>query len=165
MKNYHPIRIYIIIIILLLLIILPPTFRLFFPKEEKTITKNDKTITTITCTRDYPTENITETVQIRYINAKINQTKITYTNINNQSTNATTSQDELLPSAELSYLKEVSGINIEQTEQMTTVTINQDTIDNNPNNIDLVNNYFNTSKIAQQVYFTNRNFQCEETTI
>ncbi len=152
-------KVYIIITVLILLIVLPPLFRKLFPD-----TYVPKVITTITCTRDYPNEKLIETVKIKYINAKINETKISYTPLNNKVTNATTSENELLPSKEIAYFKQIPGATIEEKQTETIITINQNTIDQNPNNTQLKENYFNDQTISQTLYFTNRYFECNETT-
>lgn len=164
-KKFHPIRAFIIIIILSLLIILPPLFRVLFPKVEKAKPTNTDQITLLTCTRNYAEEQTTESVEVRYINSKVNQTKITY--IATPSTEYSvinTIENDLLPSIELSYFQSLEGIIIEQTENQTIVTINQDIIDRNPSNQDLKENYFNDKLINQKIYFTNRYFECSEST-
>ena len=87
-KKFHPIRAYILITFFSLLIILPPLFRLFLPNMNSAVSKHQDTIMNITCTRDYPQEQLTETVIIRYINTKIDQTRITYEPIKNTNSNA-----------------------------------------------------------------------------
>lgn len=164
-KPFHPIRAYVAITILLLLIILPPFFRAFFPKVEKTVPSDTDVIITLTCTREYAQEQLLESVQIRYINAKIDQTRITYSPLTiavEETIN--TDEEELLPSAELAYFQTIQGADISQLEDRTMITINQDTIDQNPDNKELQENYFNSDRITQRLYFTNRSFECEETT-
>lgn len=164
-KKFHPIRAFIIIIILSLLIILPPLFRLLFPKIEETRPTNTDKITLLTCTRNYAEEQTTEVVEVRYINSKVNQTKITYTTTpTTEYSVINTIENDLLPSMELSYFQSLEGVIIEQTENQTIITINQDIIDRNPSNQDLKENYFNDKLINQKIYFTNRYFECNEST-
>ena len=110
-KQFHPIRAFIIIFVLSLLIILPPLFRLFFPKIDETkIKKNDK-ITLLTCTRNYAEEQITETVEVRYINSKVNQTKITYSTMAIAEYSMINGvESDILPSIELSYFQSLSAL-------------------------------------------------------
>lgn len=164
-KPFHPIRAYVAITILLLLIILPPFFRVFFPKVEKTVPSDTDVIITLTCTREYVQEQLLESVQIRYINAKIDQTRITYSPLSIAAEKTiNTDSEELLPSTELTYFQTIQGAEISQLEDRTMITINQATIDQNPDNKELQENYFNNDRITQRIYFTNRNFKCEETT-
>lgn len=165
-KNFHPIRAFVIIFILSLLIILPPLFRVLFPKVEEIKTKNNDNITLLTCTRDYTAEQTTATVEVRYINSKVNQTKITYSPMIVKEYSVTnTTENDILPSMELSYFQSIQGINITQSDTKTIVTINQDTIDNNPDNQELKENYFNDKLINQKIYFTNRYYECSESTV
>lgn len=165
-KQFHPIRAFIIIFVLSLLIILPPLFRLFFPKIDETKIKNNNKITLLTCTRNYAEEQITETVEVRYINSKVNQTKITYSTMAIAEYSMINGvESDILPSIELSYFQSLSGVAIEQKDSKTIVTINQDTIDRNPSNQDLKENYFNDKLLSQKIYFTNRYFQCDDTTV
>lgn len=165
-KKLHSIRAVIIIIILSLFIILPPLSRLLFPKVEEAKSKNNDKITLLTCTRNYAEENIKETVEVRYINAKINQTKIVYTAMSEKEYLAMNiTENDFLPSTELFYFQSIEGISIDQSAEKTTVLITQDTIDKNPNNQEFKENYFNDKKIDQKIYFTNRYYECEETTI
>ncbi|MCI6107593.1 MAG: hypothetical protein SOU84_03460 [Candidatus Faecimonas sp.] len=165
-KQFHPIRAFIIIFVLSLLIILPPLFRLFFPKIDETKIKNNDKITLLTCTRNYAEEQITETVEVRYINSKVNQTKITYSTMAIAEYSMINGvESDILPSIELSYFQSLSGVAIEQKDSKTIVTINQDTIDRNPSNQDLKENYFNDKLLNQKIYFTNRYFQCDDTTV
>lgn len=165
-KQFHPIRAFIIIFVLSLLIILPPLFRLFFPKIDETKIKNNDKITLLTCTRNYAEEQITETVEVRYINSKVNQTKITYSTMAIAEYSMINGvESDILPSIELSYFQSLSGVAIEQKDSKTIVTINQDTIDRNPSNQDLKENYFNDKLLSQKIYFTNRYFQCDDTTV
>lgn len=165
-KQFHPIRAFIIIFVLSLLIILPPLFRLFFPKIDETKIKNNDKITLLTCTRNYAEEQITETVEVRYINSKVNQTKITYSTMAIAEYSMINGvESDILPSIELSYFQSLSGVAIEQKDSKTIVTINQDTIDRNPSNQDLKENYFNDKLLSQKIYFTNRYFQCDNTTV
>lgn len=165
-KQFHPIRAFIIIFVLSLLIILPPLFRLFFPKIDETKIKNNDKITLLTCTRNYAEEQITETVEVRYINSKVNQTKITYSTMAiAEYSMINGAESDILPSIELSYFQSLSGVAIEQKDSKTIVTINQDTIDRNPSNQDLKENYFNDKLLSQKIYFTNRYFQCDDTTV
>lgn len=164
-KQFHPIRAFIIIFVLSLLIILPPLFRLLFPKTDETKIKNNDKITLLTCTRNYAEEQTTETVEVRYINSKVNQTKITYSVMPVTEYSMINSVDsDLLPSIELSYFQSLTGVAIEQKNNETIVIINQDTIDRNPSNQDLKKNYFNDKLLNQKIYFTNRYFQCDDTT-
>ena len=165
-KQFHPIRAFIIIFVLSLLIILPPLFRLFFPKIDETKIKNNNKITLLTCTRNYAEEQITETIEVRYINSKVNQTKITYSTMAIAEYSMINGvESDILPSIELSYFQSLSGVAIEQKDSKTIVTINQDTIDRNPSNQDLKENYFNDKLLNQKIYFTNRYFQCYDTTV
>lgn len=165
-KNFHPIRAFIIIFILSLLIILPPLFRVLFPKAEETKPKNNNTIRLLTCTKNYAEEQTTTTVEVRYINSKVNQTKITYSPIAaTKYSIMNTSESDILPSLELSYLQSIQGINITQSDNKTIIIINQNTIDQNPNNQELKENYFNDKLIDQKIYFTNRYYECNETTV
>lgn len=165
-KQFHPIRAFIIIFVLSLLIILPPLFRLFFPKIDETKIKNNDKITLLTCTRNYAEEQITETVEVRYINSKVNQTKITYSTMAIAEYSMINGvESDILPSIELSYFQSLSGVAIEQKDSKTIVTINQYTIDRNPSNQDLKENYFNDKLLSQKIYFTNRYFQCDDTTV
>lgn len=165
-KQFHPIRAFIIIFVLSLLIILPPLFRLFFPKIDETKIKNNDKITLLTCTRNYAEEQITETVEVRYINSKVNQTKITYSTMAIAEYSMINGvESDILPSIELSYFQSLSGVAIEQKDSKTIVTINQDTIDRNPSNQDLKENYFNDKLLSQKIYFTKRYFQCDDTTV
>lgn len=165
-KQFHPIRAFIIIFVLSLLIILPPLFRLFFPKIDETKIKNNDKITLLTCTRNYAEEQITEIVEVRYINSKVNQTKITYSTMAIAEYSMINGvESDILPSIELSYFQSLSGVAIEQKDSKTIVTINQDTIDRNPSNQDLKENYFNDKLLSQKIYFTNRYFQCDDTTV
>lgn len=165
-KQFHPIRAFIIIFVLSLLIILPPLFRLFFPKIDETKIKNNDKITLLTCTRNYAEEQITETVEVRYINSKVNQTKITYSTMAIAEYSMINGvESDILPSIELSYFQSLSGVAIEQKDSKTIVTINQNTIDRNPSNQDLKENYFNDKLLSQKIYFTNRYFQCDDTTV
>ena len=165
-KQFHPIRAFIIIFVLSLLIILPPLFRLFFPKIDETKIKNNDKITLLTCTRNYAEEQITETVEVRYINSKVNQTKITYSTMAIAEYSMINGvESDILPSIELSYFQSLSGVAIEQKDSKTIVTINQDTIDRNPSNQDLKENYFNNKLLNQKIYFTNRYFRCDDTTV
>lgn len=166
-KKFHPIRAFVIIIVLSLLIILPPMCRLLFPKTEKTTTKNNDKITILICRKNYLEEQITKTVEVRYINAKVNQTKITYTQmpIAEYSMTNTTTNTDLLPSMELSYLQSLDGVAIEQTEEKTTIIINQDSIERNSSNSELKENYFNDKLLSQKIYFTNNYYECEESSI
>lgn len=163
-KTFHPIRAYIAIFVLLLLIVLPPFFRAFFPKIEETVPSDTDVIITLTCTREYRTEELLETVQIRYINAKIDQTRITYSPLPTTEEAFNQEEDELLPSAELAYFQAIPGADISQVEDRTIITINQETIDQNPDNQELQQTYFNNDRITQRLNFTNRSFECEETT-
>lgn len=156
------IKAYIIIVVLSLLIILPPIFRVFLPKQKTVIGYNQGNITTVTCTKDYSTEKISETVEIRYVNSKIKQTIITYKPLTN--TTIVTDEDNLTPSKELAYFKKLKNIKIEEKEDITTVTITDNVIKENKDKKDLQNNYFNNQKIEQKLYFANRNFNCTETT-
>ncbi len=163
-KKLHPIRVMVIMFILLLLIILPPLFRLLFPKIEKSESSHNDIIEFLTCTRDYPTENITETVTTRYINSKVNQTKVVYAPLTTREQAVINQEETLLPSAELAFFQNVVGINIVQKENTTTITIDQNTIDQNKDNTELKENYFNDKKLTQKIYFSNRYFECKETT-
>ncbi len=156
------IKAYIIIVILSLLIILPPVFRAFFPKQKTVIGEDQGNITTINCTKDYHTEKISETVEVRYIDSKIKYTKITYKPSTN--TNQTAEEEDLTPSKELAYFKTLKDIDIKENEGTTTVTITNKTIKGNKEEKDLQKNYFNEQKIEQKLYFANRNFNCTETT-
>ena len=122
-KKLHPIRTLVIMFILLLLIILPPLFRLLFPKIEKPKTKHNDIIEFLTCTRDYPTENITETVTTRYINSKVNQTKVVYAPLTTREQAVINQEETLLPSAELAFFQTVVGINIGTVERKDIVRI------------------------------------------
>lgn len=164
-KSFHPIRAYILIAFFSLLIILPPLFRLFLPNMNSAVSKYQDTIMNITCTRDYPQEQLTETVIIRYINTKIDQTRITYEPIKNTNSNASVADDTLTPSQEIAYFTNIPGATIETKDNKTVIVINQNTIDQNKDNVDLKNNYFNNERITQKLYFTNRYFSCEETTV
>ena len=165
-KQFHPIRAFIIIFVLSLLIILPPLFRLFFPKIDETKIKNNDKITLLACTRNYAEEQITETVEVRYINSKVNQTKITYSTMAIAEYSMINGvESDILPSIELSYFQSLSGVAIEQKDSKTIVTINQDTIDRNPSKQDLKEKYFNDKLLNQKIYFTNRYFQCDDTTV
>lgn len=162
-KKFHPIRAFIIIFILSLLIILPPLFRLMFPKTEEAKSKNNNKIKLLTCTRNYIEEQTTTKVEIRYINAKVNQTKITYTLMpDTQLKEAAVMDGDILPSMELSYFQSLQGTHITQTDTKTVIIINQDTINKNPDNQDLKENYFNDKLISQKIYFTNRYYECSE---
>ena len=119
----------------------------------------------LTYTKNYAEEQTTEVVEIRYINSKINQTKITYTTTpTTEYSVINTIENDLLPSMELSYFQSLEGVIIEQTENQTIITINQDIIDRNPSNQDLKENYFNDKLINLKIYFTNRYFECSEST-
>ncbi len=165
-KEFHPIRAFIIIFILALLIILPPLFRVLFPKTEEVKAKNNNRITLLTCTRNYAEEQTTTTVEVRYINSKINQTKITFSPMSESQYSVIGIQEnDFLPSLELSYLQSIPGIIIEQANNKTIITINQNTINQNTSNQDLKENYFNDKLINQKIYFTNRYFECNESTV
>lgn len=165
-KNFHPIRAFVIIFILLLLIILPPLFRVLFPKVEEIKTKNNNNIKLLTCTRNYAQEQTTATVEVRYINSKVNQTKITYSSMPaTEYSVINTAENDILPSMELSYFQSIQGINISQSDDKTVIIINQDTINSNPDNQELKENYFNDKLINQKIYFTNRYYECDESTV
>lgn len=165
-KQFHPIRALTIMFILLLLIALPPLFRIFFPNTEETKSKNNDRITLLTCTRDYAEEQTTVTIESRYVNSKIKQTKIVYsTMLEAKYIAGNNTSADYLPSMELSYFQNLEGITIEQIEGQTTVIINQNTIDKNQNDSDLKNNYFNDKLINQKIYLANRYFECDETTV
>ena len=117
------IKAYIIIVILSLLIILPPVFRAFFPKQKTVIGEDQGNITTINCTKDYHTEKISETVEIRYIDSKIKYTKIIYKPSTN--TNQTTEEEDLTPSKELAYFKTLKDIAIELVEDKEHLEVRQ----------------------------------------
>lgn len=164
-KRIHLIRVIILIVVFSLLIILPPLFRLLFPKVEEAVSVNKDRITLLTCTKDYPNEQISVDVQVRYINAKIEQTRLVYkTYVNADTVFNTTLEDELRASDEIAYFSSIPGIHIENLEDRTIVIIDQDVIDSNPNNVDLKNNYFNDQKTSQRIYFTNLSYSCDETT-
>ena len=165
--KFHPVLAFAIMFILLLLIALPPLFRVLFPKIEEIVPAKQDNIKTITCSRNYPTENISEKVEIRYINAKIDQTRITYApytptaeEITEIRTTPTT--EELLPSQELAYFQNIQGIQLDKIDTRTLITINQDIISQNSDNTNLKTNYFNNNEIDQKLYFTNRSFECSE---
>ena len=163
-KKFHPVLAIVLIIIFALLIILPPVCREFFPKVEKTVGKEEnETISTIICTRSFQTEQMEEKIETRYINNKIDQTRITYQPITQQIEEPTmTIENDILPSQELAYFQGIQGTEITTVDTRTLITINQNTIDQNPDNIDLKNNYFNDDKITQKINYTNRNFECTE---
>lgn len=166
-KKFHPVLAIVLIIIFALFIILPPVCREFFPKVEKTVGKEEnETISTIICTRSFQTEQMEEKIETRYINNKIDQTRITYQPITRQIEEpAMTIENDILPSQELAYFQGIQGTEITTVDTRTLVTINQNTIDQNPDNIDLKNNYFNDDKITQKINYTNRNFECTEETL
>lgn len=163
-KKFHPVLAIVLIIIFALFIILPPVCREFFPKVEKTVGKEEnETISTIICTRSFQTEQMEEKIETRYINNKIDQTRITYQPITRQIEEpAMTIENDILPSQELAYFQGIQGTEITTVDTRTLITINQNTIDQNPDNIDLKNNYFNDDKITQKINYTNRNFECTE---
>lgn len=166
-KKFHPVLAIVLIIIFALFIILPPVCREFFPKVEKTVGKEEnETISTIICTRSFQTEQMEEKIETRYINNKIDQTRITYQPITRQIEEpAMTIENDILPSQELAYFQGIQGTEITTVDTRTLITINQNTIDQNPDNIDLKNNYFNDDKITQKINYTNRNFECTEETL
>lgn len=166
-KKFHPVFAIVLIIIFALFIILPPVCREFFPKVEKTVGKEEnETISTIICTRSFQTEQMEEKIETRYINNKIDQTRITYQPITRQIEEPVmTIENDILPSQELAYFQGIQGTEITTVDTRTLVTINQNTIDQNPDNIDLKNNYFNDDKITQKINYTNRNFECTEETL
>lgn len=164
-KKIHLVRVIILIVIFCLLIILPPLFRLLFPKVEEAVSVNKDRITLLNCIKSYPNESISVNVQVRYINAKIDQTRLVYKTIMNTNTVSNTPLDgELTASEEIAYFSSIPGIYIENLEDKTIVIIDQSVIDLNPLNTDLKNNYFNDQKTAQKIYFTNLSYSCEETT-
>jgi len=165
-KKFHPLRAIVMIVILSLLIILPPLFRLLFPKIEQAVPKNKDKVTSLICKKEYPTEQLTALVEVRYINAKINQTKITYTY--NQATRIAenTVTTDQLPTAkeEMDHFRNIKGISISENSNKTIFIINQDTINQNQDNNELKENYFNNKKTTQKIFFVNRYYSCEETT-
>ncbi len=164
-KKFHPIRAIVIMIILIILIALPPIFRVLFPKVEEATPTQQDAIKIITCTRSYPTESIRETAEIRYINSKIDQTRITYEPYaaTREMEEPVINQEEtILPSQELAYFQALPGIQIDQIDTRTLITINEELINQNSENTDLKQNYFNDDQIEQKLYFTNRYFECSE---
>lgn len=165
-KKFHPLRAIIIIVILSLLIILPPLFRLLFPKIEQAVPKNQNKVTSLICKKEYPAEQMTALVEVRYINAKINQTKITYTY--NESTrtveNMITQEPITTAKEQMDYFRNIKGISINENPNKTIFIINQDTINQNQDNKELKENYFNDKKTTQKIFFVNQYYSCEETT-
>lgn len=158
-QDKKSIKIIIGMFILLVIIIIPPVLRTLIPKSNTIVTiEKEDVITTLTCTKGFKTENIVATATITYKNNELLSNKITYNKVNtiDQEDNI----NSILPSQEIEFFKGVNGIKIEENDESTTVTLDNNLLANNQSNSTL-NNYL-LKVNEEKTYYENQGYTCKK---
>lgn len=159
-KERSPILVILCIFILLLFIIIPPVLRNCLPKEE-TVKENinlDK-LTILSCQKTFSNELYIVTSKTKYRNNYIESNIINYQKITDPSTVTETDQTNTVSAInEFNAFKAFSNINIVESDTLSTVTIDNDTINNNPQSTEL-KNYFQELN-GQKGFYESMGYTC-----
>lgn len=162
-KEKSPVLVISTIIALAIFIILPPVFRVAFPKDEPK-ENTTETISLLTCTKT-STDSYIITSKVKYADNIPDRNTIIYSKssqeIQPQTSSPTANNATRLAMDEISFFKGIKDIKVTETENTTTVTIKQENIDNNIDNIELANYLLPLDE--QQEYYQEQEYTCSIT--
>lgn len=158
-----PILVLATMIFLAMFIILPPVFRLAFPAEE-VVEEKEKVITSLFCERVSISEMKKITTKITYedgVPVKNVITYIEYTPTEEDKNNDTDNMADMTVAAELLYFKGINGIDILEKASQTVITVTDDNVVNNPQEVELTK-YLSEREVALANYEA-QGYSCTKT--
>lgn len=159
-KPKSPILVFATMIFLLMFIVLPPLFRNLFPVEE--IAEEVKKDYMLTCIKVSTSENLRVVSKISYIDNVPMSNEIVYMPYAASSDEAAINDvDEniLTAAEELALFRKSEGVLIADEDLNVVVSINEEVINNNSENLELAN-FLLPAVLEQQEYYEGQGYSC-----
>ena len=154
-KERNPILVIFCILLLLLLIVLPPVFRKYIPKEEKEEVEvvKDK-ISLLKCNRLFADSLYQVNVSVKYLNDSFSTNTILYQKLDTIPQNYIEKEVELPINIvdEITYLSSLKEIIKNENGNLMSITINDETILDNPTDENLKNHSQQDINNQKQIY-------------
>ncbi len=159
-KEKSPILVISCILLLLTFIVLPPLFRYLIPRPSDITTKNNvvkKQLQVLKCSKYFPEELYLESISVKYKDGIIDTNTISYKKID-QVPEGVLPNTSIKVSDEYNMFNSLKNIKVNNNNDLVTVTIDQELINDNKENTDLINYY--QALEEEQSFYENMGYTC-----
>lgn len=157
-KEKSPVLVIFCIFLLSLLIILPPVFRKYIPKEDindkEYLQQERSKLVIVNCNRIYQDELYQVRSKTKYVDGVLDSNILTYQLLETLPEGFVPSQiaPTTTAGADLTYFKSLQGINVVLNANITTITLDEALLVNNPNDTLLIQYLQSDYELQKQSY-------------